>query len=170
MLATLTAGCGGRGTRVDWARQQSLELGGAERCGPPEQRVLLDLRRLVLGRDRWSVSGSFVNDSDAPLRIFRPHTASGTYFGVVVFRTADRSEIERRARELRLHVELVADAFRPPLPRLIPPHGGWNGTFSGPGRLPRGREVRVVLGRFSLRGHAPPVGFVCVAERGARIR
>jgi hypothetical protein len=129
----------------------------------------MDWRRLELEHDRWNVSGSFVNDSDVPVRIFRPHTDSGTYFGLAVFRTDRGGELERRVREQRVHVQLVADSFRPPLPRLVQPGAGWRGTFSGPGRLPRGRHVRVVLGRFSLKGHAPPVGFLCISERGPRI-
>ncbi len=116
------------------------------------------------------MSGSFRNDSETPLRIFRPHTDSGTYFGLVVLRAAGPEEIERRAQERRLHVQLVADRFRPPLPRPVPSGEGWWGTFSGPGRLPRRRHVRVMLGRFSLRGHAPPVGFLCISTRGARVR
>jgi hypothetical protein len=165
----LAPGCGGGGARLEWAAPQTLPLGGAEPCGPPEQTIRLDLRRLELELDRWSVSGSFVNASDAVVRIFRPHTDAGTSFGLMVLRTASRKEIERRAREGRIHVQLIADRFRPPLPRLVPPGEGWRGTFSGPGRLPRGRDVRVVLGRFSIKGHAPPVGFLCISERGPRI-
>lgn len=155
---------------MNWAGPQVFLLGGAESCGPPEQTIRMDLRRLELDRDRWSVSGTLVNVSDVPVRIFRPHTDSGTYFGLVAFRTATREEIERRAREGRIHVQLIADRFRPSLPRLLAAGQGWQGTFSGPGRLPRGRDVRVVLGRFSIKGHAPPVGFLCISERGARIR
>jgi hypothetical protein len=168
-LPALGPGCGGGGAKVDWAGAQALQLGGPERCGPPEQTIRLDLRRLELERDRWKVVGSFVNDSDVPLRIFRPHTGSGTYFGLVVLAGATPAEIERRARERRIHVQLVADRFQPALPRLVAPGEGWRGTFSGPGRLPRGRDARVVLGRFSIKGHAPPVGFLCISERGARI-
>ena len=169
VLPTLAAGCGGPRTGVDWAGPQTLPLGGAETCGQPEQPVRIELRRLVLEQRRWNVSASFVNGSDVPLRIFRPHTDAGTYFGLAVFRTARRSEVTRRAREGRLHVQLVADRFRPPLPRLVLPGEGWRGTFSGPGRVPRGREVRVVLGRFSIKGQAPPAGFLCLSDRGPRV-
>jgi hypothetical protein len=162
--------CGVAGPRAEWADPQVVRLGGPERCGPPEQRVQLGVRRLELGRDSWTVAGAFRNDSDVPLRIFQPHTDAGTYFGLAVFRSAGRAEIERRVREGRIHVQLVADRFRPPLPRLVAPGESWRGAFSGPGRLPSGRDVRVVLGRFSLRGHAPPVGFLCVAARGPRLR
>jgi hypothetical protein len=168
-LAALAVGCGGAREPVDWAEPQTLPLGGAETCGDPGERIRLDLGRLELGRDRWQVTAAFINDSDAPVRIFRPHTDAGTYFGLMVFRTASAEEIERRVREARIHIQLIADRFRPPLPRLVEPGQGWRGTFSGPGRLPRGRDVRVVLGRFSIKHRAPPVGFLCISERGTRI-
>jgi hypothetical protein len=163
-LASVLLGCGG-GADVDWADPQVLQLGGVERCGP----LRLNLRRLELGRDRWTISGSFRNDTRAPIRIFRPHTDSGTYFGLVVFRTARRAEIEHRERDRSLHVQLVADAFEPQLPRLVAPGARWAGAFSGAGRLARHRYVRVVLGRFSLRDEAPPAGFLCVSDRSVRV-
>ena len=146
-----------------------LRLGGVERCGPRGQRIHTELLRLDLGRERWRVSGSIRNDSDVPLRIFRPHTDAGTYFGLLAFQHASSAAIERRLSEGRIHAQLVADRFRPTLPRLLRPGEGWQGTFSGPGRLPRGRDVRVVLGRFSIKGEPPPAGFLCISERGPRI-
>ena len=106
-----------------------------------------------------------------PLSIVRPHTDE-TFFGLAVFRGARTAEVRARVGARSIHVQLVADRFEPRLPRRLAPGSGWSGTFSGPGRLPRGRFVRVVVGRFALLGHAPPGlyrEFICVSEHGRRI-
>jgi hypothetical protein len=170
-LAVL-AGCGGAAGRTDWAERQTVRLGGAEPCGSPARAVALDLRRLTLERERWHVEASVTNRTGVPLSIVRPHTDE-TFFGLAVFRGAGTAEVAERARRRSIHVQLVADRFRPELPRQLAPGRGWSGTFSGPGRLPRGRVVRVVTGRFAILGR-PPRGlyseFVCVSERARRIR
>jgi hypothetical protein len=112
------------------------------------------------------------NHTGVPLSIVRPHTDE-TFFGLAVFRGAGMAEVAERARRRRIHVQLGADRFRPELPRRLAPGRGWNGTFSGPGRLPRGQVVRIVVGRFVILGRPPPGlyrEFLCVSERGRRIR
>jgi hypothetical protein len=49
---------------------------------------------------------------------------------------------------------LLAERFEPPLPRAMPPHSRWVGKFSGRGRIPAGRYIRVLFGRFTI---DPPV-------------
>lgn len=170
--ATFVAGCGGSAAPAEWAEPQTLLLGGAEPCGPRDRGVALVLRRLTLERDRWRVDASITNRTGRPLAIVRPHTDE-TFFGVAVFRGTDVAEVARRAVRRSIHVQLVADRFTPALPRQLAARSGWTGTFSGPGRLPRGRIVRVVAGRFAMLGRPPPGvfrEFVCVSRHGRVVR
>ena len=171
-LLTVVAGCGHVTARTDWAEPQALRLGGDEPCGPAGRAVDVELRRLVLDRNRWRVEAAVRNHTGVPLSILRPHTDE-TFFGLAVFRGHGLREVAARADRRAIHVQLVADRFEPAMPRRLDPGDGWSGAFSGPGRLPRGRIVRVVTGRFATLAR-PPRGlfaqFVCVSERGRRVR
>jgi hypothetical protein len=171
-LAVLLAGCGGDAGHADWARPQTLRLGGPEPCGPPGRAVSLSFRRLTLAANRWRVDASVRNGTGVPLGIVRPHTDE-TFFGLAVFRGMASAEVSERVRTRSIHVQLVADRFRPELPRQLAPGSGWSGTFSGPGRVSRGRVVRVVTGRFVIVGRPPRGlyrGFLCISEHGRRVR
>jgi hypothetical protein len=66
-----------------------------------------------------------------------------------------------------------ADRFSPSALRLLAPGERWSGSFSGPGRRPRGVPVRVVLGRVVISGRVPRGfvrGFLCVSKRYVRLR
>jgi len=167
----LTVGCGGGTSDAEWARAQTVALGWTERCGSVTRAVTLGLRRLTLSRDRWRVEASVQNGTGVALSVLRPHTDE-TFFGLAAFQGAGAADVHARARRQALHLQLVADRFRPQLPRLLAPGAGWSGTFSGPGRLPRGRFIRVVVGRFVIRG-TPPRGlyreFLCVSRPSRRL-
>jgi hypothetical protein len=148
-------------------------LGGEVRCGRPPQAIRIVLGRLALGRERWRVEASLANETGVTVGIVRPHADEGTYFGLTAFRSAAGAEVARRVRERNLHALLLATHFEPGLPRLLEPGATWRGTFSGPGRLRRGRFVRVVLGRFTILGRPPPGlsrGFLCISEPGVPVR
>jgi hypothetical protein len=166
------AGCGGGATHADWANPQTIRLGGDERCGPRDHSIALNLRRLTLERDRWRVDASVVNRTGVPVSIIRPHTDE-TYFGLAAFPDAQLADVANRVERRQIHLQLVADRFDPALPRRLTAGGRWTGTFSGPGRLPRGRVIRVVTGRFVIVGSAPRGlyrEFLCVSEHGRRVR
>jgi SAM-dependent methyltransferase len=171
-LAVLAAGCGSTG-RVDWAAPQTLDLGWRSGCGPRGHVVDVRFRRLELRRTGWRVSAGIDNRTGLTLQIARPHVRRGTFFGLAVFRSAAAGEVSRRAAAQALHPPLVAARFIPPLPRTLRPGQRWEGSFTGRGRIPSGRFVRVVVGRFTITGRPPRGlyrGFLCVSDRARRVR
>jgi hypothetical protein len=151
--ALLLAGCG-TGTHGSWAAPQSVRLGWHE---PPCAGVRIDVVRLTVGPARWRIAARVAN-TGRPLRVGRPHTETGTYFGVV--------RGDRRTADA-LHSGLLADRFAPALPRALRRGESWSGTYSGPGRLPENVPLRLVFGRFTPAGE--PTGFLCVSTHAVEL-
>jgi hypothetical protein len=89
------------------------------------------------------------------LELDRPHRPGSTLFGLLALRSSSRQELERALRSERYRAPFVADSFRPPLARDLPPGANWRGVFSGAGTVRRGSYVRVEFGRFIPRGRVP---------------
>jgi hypothetical protein len=107
------------------------------------------------------------------LGVTRPHVLGGTYFGLEPFETASWREVLERAEKNAVKPRTVADRFSPSTPRLLAPGQGWSGWFAGPGALPAGTPIRVVLGRFVITGVVPPGfsdGFLCISESVVRLK
>ena len=171
-LILVAAACG-ETERADVARAQVRSLDWHENCGTHDDALPIETRRLAVRGGRWHVTLAFRNETSVTLTIVRPHIAGGTYFGLEPFETSSSSEVRERAERLAAKPRTLADRFEPELPRVLMPGDGWSGTFSGPGGLPAGTPIRVVLGRFVIRGHVPPGffdGFLCISERAVRLR
>jgi hypothetical protein len=128
--------------------------------------------RIVAGASSWAIRLSVTNRTGVPLLIERPHVTGGALIGIAFFRTAARSEVEERARVRRFEPQLVAERFAPLLPPALLDGKRWRGSASGRGRLPRGVPLRLVVGRFVVRGDVPRglvEQFVCVSERVVRL-
>jgi hypothetical protein len=151
--AVLCAGCGSP-THGSWAAPQTVRLGWHE---PACAGVRVDVRRLTVRTDRWSIEARVANEGE-PLTIGKPHTQRGTYFAVV--------RGDRRTADA-LHAGLTADRFVPPLPRRLERGEAWSGTYSGAGRLPADVPLRLVFGRFTTVGKA--TGFLCVSTHHAQL-
>jgi hypothetical protein len=167
----LAAGCGGSDGR--FAGPQVVRLGWHENCGTQADALPIETRRLVQTKTRWRLDLSFRNETRVGLNVIRPHFPGGTKFGLDVFRTTSPAEVRRRAELGRTTPDLLADRFRPRKPELLAPGDRWTGSFSGPGRLPAGVPIRVVLGRFFPLGSVPPGlyrGFICISEKAVRLR
>lgn len=155
------------------ARAQVQNLGWHENCGTRDDALTIETRRLGVRGGRWHVGLAFRNETGVTLTIVRPHVRGGTYLGLDPFETSSAREVRERAERLAAKPRTLADRFEPPLPRVLAPGEGWSGTFSGPGGLPARTPIRVVLGRFVIRGHVPPGffdGFLCISERAVRLR
>jgi len=166
-------GCG-TGASAPVARPQTLQLDWHENCGTHVERLPIATRRLVVERGRWRVDLSFRNETRVSLSIIRPHFPGGTYFGLEPFRTSSLREVRQRAETGTLKPHALADRFGPARPGLLVPGQGWSGSFSGPGDLPAGVPIRIVLGRFASLAKEPPGvparGFLCVSERALRLK
>ncbi len=142
--ALLLTGCGTSSSSP--AEQRSLELDWHETTGRADARLIVDVRRLVIRRNGWSVEAGVTNRTGVGLLIGRPHHTGGTEFGVLLVEDRSTDAIDKAGPGF------FASTFRPALPSLLNPGQAWRGTFSGRGRLASGRFVRVELGRFTTVG------------------
>jgi hypothetical protein len=146
-----------------------VRLGWRENCGTKAHRLPITTSRVVIERGRWRVDLSFRNEMGKVLSVVWPHHQGQTLFGLEPFRTTSLAEVRARAAHGSIHPQALADRFSPTRPAEIAPGQGWSGSFSGPGDLPAGVPIRVVLGAFLPPG---PIDdrFLCVSERALRLR
>jgi hypothetical protein len=172
VLVLLAAGCDSLAPQR-WARPQALRLGWHENCGTRARPLTVSTRRLTVGDRRWRVELAFRNETGITLGLLRPHAVDETLLGLAPYRTTSLREVLKRAETAEAKPLTYADRFEPAAPRLLAAGERWSGSFSGPGRLPRGVPVRVVLGRFVITGPVPRGffrGFLCVSKRYVRLR
>ena len=67
-------------------------------------------------------------------------------FGLMLFRTGETRELERRNRNGTLPATRPAVRYEPSLPKILEPGASWKGTISAPGSLVARSWVRVVFG------------------------
>ena len=147
VLVLLTAGCGASSASSP-ARARTIALDWHELTGRPGAQMIVDVRRLVVRPNGWSVTASVKNDTQVTMSISRPHHSGETEFGVLVLGSRRASDVEAAGPGV------FATHVVPRAPLVLHPRETWGGTFSGPGRLSSGRYVRVELGRFTTVG--PP--------------
>ena len=175
ILATcvIAAGCGSREATATWAPPETLTFRGGSDCGPKGHDVQIRVRKLVVGRRSWRVDATLANRTGVALQVIRPHHLHTVEFGLDVFDTNTLAEVERRAARKALHNGALAERVVPPLAGVLRPGDRWAGSFSAPGRLPRGKYVRVVFGRFVVPGGKVPAGlaarFFCTTDDAPRL-
>jgi hypothetical protein len=160
--------CGTAPARIAWAPPQTLSVAPLVDCSSHGRGVGITVRRLELRDRTWRVEAELVNRLGVSMFAYRPHRLPpATWFGLTVFDTPSRNDVQRRAAKLALQPQLVADRFDPPLPARFAPGKTWRGSFSGVGRVPASSYVRVVFNRFQITGTPPrgfPDRFICVSE------
>ena len=172
LLASGGCGTGVSGSGLS-ARPQIVNLDWHENCGTRADPLPITTRRLIVRKRGWRVDLSFRNETRVTLGVIRPHVLGGTMFGLEPFETASWREVLDRAETTGAKARTLADRFSPSTPRFVPSGTGWSGWFSGPGRLPAGTPIRVVLGRFVITETVPPGffdGFLCISERVVRLK
>lgn len=147
VLVVLAAGCGANSASSP-ARARTIALDWHELTGHPGARMIVDVRRLVVRPNGWSVAAAVKNDTQVTMTIERPHHPGETEFGVLVLGSRKPSDVDAAGPGV------FATHVVPRAPVALRPRETWSGTFSGPGRLSSGRYVRVELGRFTTVG--PP--------------
>jgi hypothetical protein len=173
VLGLATGGCGGTSYSGRAARPQVWKLDWHENCGTRAERIPITTRRLLVRKTYWRVDVSFRNETRVTLTVIRPHFSGSTYFGLEPFKTASWREVLARAESSSAKPRTIADRFSPSRPRFVLPGQGWSGWFSGPGALPAGVPIRVVLGRFVITGTVPSGlldQFLCISKRFVRLR
>ena len=76
-------------------------------------------------------------------------------FGLQLFETKDKTELEERNRAGTLPAVRAATSYEPELPRILEPDAAWHGTISAHGPLLAGSFARVVFGTLVAVGKPP---------------
>jgi hypothetical protein len=164
-LLVTTSGCGEASTSTP-ARVQTIALNWHEAPGPKHATIVVDVRRLVVRANGWSLVASVKNDTRVAMTLGRPHHPGGTEFGLLPVASTRPSEVETAG------AGVFASDFAPRLPRALRPGETWSGTFSGRGRLSKVRYVRIELGTFTTIGPARrdvPWRFRYITDHVARV-
>jgi hypothetical protein len=132
------------------APRRTITLNWHEAAGPAGARLVVDLRRVVVGSNGWSVTAAVENDTHVTLAIGRPHHPGETEFGLLPLSSSDVRAVDAAGPGV------FASSFAPPVPRFLSPGQRWRGTFAGRGRLTNVPYLRVELGRFNTVGPAQP--------------
>ena len=147
-LAVLASpACGSRSTSAP-AQTRTITLGWHEETGAPGARFVVEVQRLIVRPNGWSVTAAVTNKTHVTFMVGRPHHPGETEFGVVVLPNADLGALDAAGPGV------YATSLQPPVPHSLAPGDGWRGTFTGRGRLENGRYVRIELGRFTTVGPA----------------
>lgn len=115
-------------------------------------RMIVDVHRLFVRRNGWSVDARVQNGTTVVYTIGRPHHPGQSEFGVLLLSSPSVEADDLAAAG----PGVLASRFSPPLPRVLHPGEVWKGRFSGRGRLAGARYLRVQLGRFTTVGRREP--------------
>jgi hypothetical protein len=147
LLVLAAGGCGGESTSAP-ARPRTIVLDWHEAPGRAGARLIVDISRLVVRADGWSVDARVQNGTRVAYTIGRPHHPGQSEFGVLLLSSPSVQVDDIAAAG----PGVLASRYSPPLPRVLHPGEAWSGTFSGRGRLSDARYLRVQLGRFTTVG------------------
>ena len=109
VVLSVAAGCG-QTSSTPPARARTIELDWHERGG-----IELDVSRLVIRTNGWSVSARVRNNSRVSFLIERPHHPGQTEFGVLALNSSDPRAVEAAGPGV------FANRFQPELPRTLAP-------------------------------------------------
>jgi hypothetical protein len=140
LLSIVLAGCGGTSELHPSARQ-TLRLNWHE----SDAGLTTTVRSIAVTANGWRVEASVTNRRPDALDVLSLHRMHATRFGLIVSR---RRELPRTGRFADLRTPFFATRATPPVPTTLRPGESWRGSFSGPGRPPRGVFLRVTFGRF----------------------
>ena len=159
VVAVLLAGCGGNETPTplptEAAPPQAAELGWTEQLPKTGAALVFRVHRFAVEEDGWEADVEIENRTGIPWRFPGAVEAVPTSFGVMLFRTDDLEEVERRSTAGDLPGLREASAYTPALPARLAPGARWRGTIAAPGSLAAGLYVRVVLGPLVAVGDPP---------------
>jgi len=154
------------------AGPQSVELGWKETYGVPGESLIFTVDDLHVTRRGWNARVGVTNRSSVAWELAPNATPDGT-FGLRLFESGDKSELERRNRGGTLPAVRAATTYVPKLPRILDPKTSWTGRISAPGALVAGSWARVVFGTLIAVGK-PPRGLedmvVWITDHAYRLR
>jgi len=139
------------------AGPQMAPLDWRETYGNPGEQLVFTVKSLEVTDSGWKARIGIENRTKVGWDVAPDETPDGS-FGLQLFETGSKEELDRRNREGTLPATRAATRYAPQLPRTLDPNGSWEGTISAPGPLVAGSWARVVFGTLKAVGK-PPKGF-----------
>jgi len=139
------------------AGPQTAVLHWRETYGDPGERLVFTVRSLEVTDSGWNARIGVENGTKVGWKLV-PGAIPGGSFGLQLFETGSKDELDRRNRAGTLPIPRAATRFAPTLPRALEPGASWDGTISASGPLVAGSWARVVFGTLVAVGK-PPKGF-----------
>jgi hypothetical protein len=154
------------------AGPQTKRLDWREAYGAGGEQVVFTVDALTVTEEGWRASVGVNNRSSVAWELAPGATPDGT-FGVRLFETGDKQELDERNQSGTLPAVRAATLYDPKLPKILEPKAAWTGRISAPGALVAGSWVRVVFGTLIAVGK-PPEGmeevFVWITDNAYRLR
>jgi hypothetical protein len=139
------------------ASPQIAPLHWRETYGDPGEQLVFTVKSLEVTESGWNAQVGVENRTKVGWEL-SPGAIPGGSFGLQLFETGSKEELDRRNREGTLPAVRAATGFAPDLPRVLEPGASWKGTISASGPLVAGSWARVVFGTLNALGK-PPKGF-----------
>jgi hypothetical protein len=127
------------------AGPQSANLGWRETYGVPGEEVVFTVDSIEVTEHGWNARVGIENSSSVGWELAPGATPEGS-FGLQLFETGDKQELEDRNQNGTLPAVRAATRYQPKLPAILEPKASWKGTISAPGALVAGSWARVVFG------------------------
>jgi hypothetical protein len=139
------------------AGPQTAPLHWRETYGDPGEQLVFTWESLEVTDSGWNARIGVENRTKVGWELAPGATPDGS-FGLQLFETGSKDELDRRNREGTLPAARAATRYAPDLPRVLEPNASWEGTISAAGPLVAGSWARVVFGTLIAVGK-PPKGF-----------
>jgi hypothetical protein len=139
------------------AGPQKAELDWREAHGPVDEQLVFTVDSLEVTEEGWRAVVGVENETSAAWELQPGAIPDGT-FGLALFETGDKEELEERNRARTLPAVRSATAYDPELAEILEPDTSWEGEISARGALVAGSFARVVFGTLIAVGK-PPEGY-----------
>lgn len=137
------------------ASPQSAILDWRETFGPKGEQLVFSVESLQVTPTGWRARVSVMNDTTAAYEVGDPRATLDRSFGLMLFASGDKRELEERNLSRTLPAVRPALRYEPSLPAVLEAGDSWSGTISAPGALVARSWVRVVFGALVVVGKPP---------------
>jgi hypothetical protein len=128
------------------ARPHVADLYWRETYGNPGDQLVFEVERLQVLENGWRAWLGVRNHTKVSYELGDPRASLDRAFGLMLFRTGEHAELERRNANNTLPRTRQAIRYEPSLPAVLEPGASWEGTISARGALVAGSYARVVFG------------------------
>lgn len=139
------------------AGPQTATLDWRETYGAPGEQLVFTVESLEVTQSGWNARVGVENRTKVGWKLEPGATPEGS-FGLQLFQTGGKEELDKRNREGTLPAARAATRYVPALPGTLEPNASWEGRISADGPLVAGSWARVVFGTLIAAGK-PPDGF-----------